>query len=54
MIYINDDSSDDANEDHGDDADEEEEDHYRQEATTKYDPQCCRLCKTYGKAKIFA
>ena len=50
----NDDSSDDANEDHGDDADEEEEDHYRQEATTNYDPQCWRLCKTNGKAKIFA
>ena len=37
-----------------DDADEEEEDHIKQEANTKYDPQCCRLCKTYGKAKIFA
>ena len=51
----NDDVDDDANEDHGDDADEdEEEDQHKQEATTKYDPHWWRLCKTNGKAKIFA
>ena len=42
------------NDDGSDDDEEEEEDHYRQEATTKYDPQCWRLCKTNGKAKVFA
>ena len=45
----NDDLDDDDNAD-----DEEEEDQHRQEATTKYDPHWWRLCKTNGKAKIFA